>query len=113
MVTVSDQVSAKVDLITFLINTESSPGKQTLEKVLQSDVSISLVCCQVAAQVSIAMIISQCYSRPLFLEVCLHSGFGDPYNAKRIDNRLHELGHAGQTNTGASRTGKPDSQPGS
>lgn len=42
--------------------------------------------------------------------VCVYSGFGDPHKAKRIDNRLHELGHAGQTNTGASRSGKPDSQ---
>lgn len=33
VITVSDQVSAKVDLITFLITTEPSPGKQTLEKV--------------------------------------------------------------------------------
>lgn len=69
--TVSDQVQAKVDLIKFLITTEPSLGKQTLEKVPQSDVSISLVCRQVAAQVSVATIISQCYSRPLFLEVCV------------------------------------------
>lgn len=40
VVSVSDQVSAKVDLITFLITTEL----QSLEKVLQSDVSISLGC---------------------------------------------------------------------
>lgn len=46
VVTASDQVSAKVDLITFLITTEPSPGKQNLEKVQMSDVSISLVCCQ-------------------------------------------------------------------
>lgn len=113
VVTVSDQVGAKIDLITFLITTEPSPVKQTLEKVLQSDVSISLACCQVAAQVSVAMIISQCYSKALFLKVCMYSGSGDPYKAKRIDNRLHELGHAGQTNTGASRTGKPDGPSGS
>lgn len=113
MDTVSDQVSAEVDLITFLITTEPSPGKPTLEKAPRSDVSISLVCCQVAAQVIVAMIISPRYGSPLFLEVCMYSGFGDPYRAKRIDNRLHELGHAGQTNSGASRTGKPDSQPAS
>lgn len=38
----------------------------------------------------------------LFLEVCMYSGFWWPthtHKAKRIDNRLHELGHAGQTNT--------------
>lgn len=81
MLTVSDQVDSKVDLITFLITTEPSPGKQTLEKLQQSDVSISLVCCEVAAQVSAAVIISRCYSGPLFLEVCMHSGFGDPYKA--------------------------------
>lgn len=113
MVIVSDRVSAKFDLITFLITAEPSRGKQTLEKAQRSDVCISLVCCQVAAQVIVAMIISRCYGGPLFLEVCMYSGFGDPYKAERIDNRLHELGHAGQTNTGASRTGKPDSQPGS
>lgn len=104
-------VSAKVDPITFPITTEPSPGKQTLEKVLPRDVSISLVCCQVATQVSVAMIISRCYGSSLFLEVCVYSGFSDPHKAERIDNRLHELGHAGQTNTGASRTGKPDNQP--
>lgn len=65
VVTVSDQVSAKVDLITFLITTEPSPGKQTLEKVLRSDVSISLVCYEVAAPVSVAMIISM-LRRPSF-----------------------------------------------
>lgn len=113
MVAVSDQVNAKIDLITFLIIAEPSLGKQTLEKLLQSDVRISLVCCQVATQVSVAMIISQCYCKPLFLEVCMYSGFGDPHKAKRIGNRLHELGHAGQTNTRASRSGKPDGQPGS
>lgn len=105
-------VNAKVDPITFLITTEPSLGKQTLEKVLAHDVSISLVCCQVATQVSVAMIISRCYGSPLFLEVCMYSGFSDPHKGKRIDNRLHKLGHVGQTNTGASRTGKPDSQPG-
>lgn len=110
VVTVSDQVKAKVDLITFLITTEPSPGRQTLEKAPPSDVSISLVCCQVVARVSVAPIISLCCGRPLFLEVCMYSGFGDPYKAKRIDNRLHELGHAGQTNTGASRTGKSGRQ---
>ncbi len=113
MVSVSDWVSAKVDLITFLIITEPSPGAQTLEKVRQGDVCISLVCCQVVAQVIVAVIISRCYGSPLFLEVCMYSGFGDPYKAERIDNRLRELGHAGPTNTGASRTGKPDRQPGS
>lgn len=41
----------------------------------------------------------------------MYGGFGDLYKAKRIDNRLHELGHAGQTNTGASCAGKPDSRP--
>lgn len=49
----------------------------------------------------------------LFSWKCVYSGFGDPYKAKRIDNSLHELGRAGQTNTGASRAGKPDNQPGS
>lgn len=44
VVGVSDQVSADVDLITFLITAEPSPGKQALEKVLRSDVSISLGC---------------------------------------------------------------------
>lgn len=85
MLTVSDQVNLCVDLITFLITTESSLGKQTLEKVQEHDVSISLVCYQVVAQVSVATIISRCYSALLFLEVCMYGDFGDPYKAMRID----------------------------
>lgn len=64
-----DWVSAEVDLITFLIATELMQGKHSLEKVLPSDVSISHGC-KVAAQVSVAMIISRWLSSPLFLEVC-------------------------------------------
>lgn len=41
----------------------------------------------------------------------MYGGFGDPYKANRTD-KLHKPGHAGQTNTGASRTGKPHSQSG-
>lgn len=104
-----DQVNAKVDLITFLITTESSLGKQTLEKRQEHDVRISLVCYQVVAQVSVATIISRCYGAAFFLEVCMCDGFGDPYKAMRTD-KSHELGHAGQTNTGASCTGKLHSQ---
>lgn len=92
VVSVSDQVSAKVDLITFLIAPELSPGTQTLEKAQLSDVSISLVCCRVAAQVRAAVIVSRCYGRPLFLEVCVYSGSGDPYKAERIDNRFARAG---------------------
>lgn len=81
VVAVSDRVAPWVDLITFLITAEPSLGKQTLEKPQQSDVNISLVCCQEAAQVSFAVIISRCYGGPFFLEVCMYSGFSDPYKA--------------------------------
>lgn len=81
MVAVSDQVDSEVDLITFLISAEPSLGRQTLEKLHQSDVSISHVCCQVAAQVSAAASISPCYGRAVFLEVCVHGGFSDPCQA--------------------------------
>lgn len=110
MLTVSDQVNAKVDPITSLITVESCLGRQTLEKLQEHYVSISLVCYQVVAQVSVATIISRCNCAPFFLEVCMYCGFSDPYIAMRID-KSHELGHAGQTNTGASCTGKPHYQP--
>lgn len=71
VLTVRNQVSAKVDLITFLITSEPSPDTQTLEKAQAGDVSISLVCCGAAAQVRAAVIVSRCYGRPLFLEVCV------------------------------------------
>lgn len=41
----------------------------------------------------------------------MYSGFSDPYKARRID-KSHKLGHDGQTNTGASCTGKLHSQSG-
>lgn len=95
MVAVSDQVDSEVDPITFLITAEPSLGKQTLEKLHRRDVSISPVCCQVAAQVSAAASISPCDGGAVFLEVCVHGGCSDPCQASSADNRSID---GGQTN---------------
>lgn len=92
MVALSDQVDSEVDLITFLITAEPSLGKQTLEKIHRSDVSMSPVCCQVVARVSVAESISPCCSRAVFLEVCMHAGFSDPCQTESVDNRSLEAG---------------------
>lgn len=113
MLTVSNQVSTKVDLITFLITSEPSPDTQTLEKAQAGDVSISLVCCGAAARVRAAVIVSRCYGRPLFpgsVCVCvqwLWWPIQSPENRQQVCTGWDML--AKQTG-GPSGAGKPDSQ---
>lgn len=73
--------------------------ERSLEKKVEpSDASISHGCRAGSPGVSVARATSRWFGRralSLFLEVCVYSGFGDPYKRRNRRRGSHELGHAG------------------